>query len=118
LATRDASTFGIERSAPCAIAKVASYQAWQEALTKAKANATSAEAACASMWSESRKQGCYYVATSTVRATQAARDTVIGGGQGARDAVKNVKDDPKNDAIGRARTASEAAFAACEDDGG
>ena len=117
-ATRDASAFGIDRSAPCAIAKVASYQAWQDALTKAKANAASAEAACASMWSESRKQGCYYVATSAVRTTQAARDAIIGGGQGAREAVKNVKDDPKNEAIGRARAASEAVFAACEEDGG
>ena len=116
---RDASTFAIDyRSAPCAIAKVASYQAWQDAVAKAKANATSAEAACSSMWSETRKQGCYYVATSTVRATQAARDAVIAGGQNARDAVKNVKDDPKNDAIARARTASETAFLACDEDGG
>ena len=36
------------------------------------------------------------------------------GGTTARDAVKAVKDDPKNDAIAKARAASEAAFAACQ----
>jgi hypothetical protein len=55
---------------------------------------------------------------SGIRATQAARDAVIAGGAAAHDAVKNVKDDSKNEAIARARSASEAAFAACEDDGG
>jgi hypothetical protein len=107
-----------DRSAPCALAKVSSYQAWQEALVKAKANAGGAEAACSPIWSDSRKQACYYAAMSGIRTTQAARDTVIAGGAPARDAVKNVKDDPKNDAIARARTASETTFAACEDDGG
>ena len=118
IANRDAAGASADRSAPCAVAKVASYLAWQEALVKAKAGAGSAEAACASIWSESRRQGCYYTATSNIRATQAARDTVIAGGGAARDAVKNVKDDPKNDAIPRARSASDTAFATCEDDGG
>ncbi len=34
----------------------------------------------------------------------------------AREAVKAVKDDPKNEAIAAARTASEAAFATCADE--
>ena len=53
-----------------------------------------------------------------MRATQAARDAVIPGGQAARDVLKNVKDDPKNDAIAHARSASDTAFAACEEDAG
>jgi len=116
--SRDAAAPVDDRSAPCAIAKVASYQVWQEAFVKAKANASGAEAACSSIWSESRRQACYYAAMSGIRATQAARDTVIAGGAAGREAVKNVKDDPKNEAIARARSASDAAFAACEDDGG
>jgi hypothetical protein len=117
-AARDAAVVGGDRAAPCALAKVASYQAWQEALLKAKASANGAAGACATIWNESRRQGCYYAATANVRATQGARDTVIAGGTAARDAVKNVKDDPKNDAIVRARSASDMAFAACDDDGG
>jgi serine/threonine protein kinase len=105
-------------AAPCALAKVASYRAWQEALARARTSAGSAEAACSSFWSENRRQACYYAATSAVRATQAARDAVIAGGAAARDAVRNVKDDPKNEGIARARSASETAFAACEDDAG
>jgi hypothetical protein len=34
----------------------------------------------------------------------------------AHEAVKNVKDDPKNEAIAQARTASTAAWAACDDE--
>jgi serine/threonine-protein kinase len=107
-----------DRSAPCAIAKVAGYQAWQEALAKAKVNATSAEAACGEIWSDRRKQACYYAAMSGIRTTQAARDAVMQGGAVARDALKSVRDDAKNDAIARARSASDAVFAACGDDGG
>jgi hypothetical protein len=114
----DAATFADDRAAPCALAKVAGYQAWQESLVRAKANSSGAMAACSSFWSENRRQACYYAAMSGIRATQAARDAVIAGGAAAREAVRNVKDDPKNEAIARARSASETAFAACEDDGG
>jgi serine/threonine-protein kinase len=105
-----------EHSAPCAIAKIAGYQAWQDALSKAKLNARPAEAACADIWNEKRKQGCFYAAMAETRTTQAARDAIIAGGAAARDAVKAVKDDPKNDAIAAARTASEVAFSTCGDD--
>jgi serine/threonine-protein kinase len=101
----------------CPEAKIASYEAWQEVLTKAKTLAQPAQAACASMWSDSKKQGCYYSALAGVRAAQAARDSAIGGGSAAREAVTAVKDDPKNEAIARARTASQAAFEACGDTG-
>jgi hypothetical protein len=116
----DAAGAADERAAsgPCAVAKVIGYQAWQEALGKAKASASSAEANCSSIWSDKKKQGCYYAATANVRATQAARDAFITGGAAAHDAVNSVKDDPKNEAIARARAASEAAFAACDGDGG
>jgi hypothetical protein len=107
-----------DRSAPCALAKVAGYQAWQEALAKAKVNATSAEAACGEIWSDRRKQACYYAAMSEIRTTQAARDAVMQGGAAAREALKSVRDDAKNDAIARARSASDAVSAACGDDGG
>jgi serine/threonine-protein kinase len=107
-----------DRSASCALAKVASYQAWQEAFTKAKANAAPAQAACVDLWGDSKKQACYHAALAQVRATQAARDTVVAGGGPAHEAVKSARDDPKNEAIARARAASEAAFAACDDDGG
>jgi hypothetical protein len=40
------------------------------------------------------------------------------GGSAAREAVKGVKDDPKNDALVRARSSADAVFAACDDDGG
>jgi hypothetical protein len=106
-----------EHSAPCAIAKIAEYQAWQDAFAKAKVNARPAEAACADIWNEKRKQGCYFAAMAEARATQAARDAVIAGGAPAREAVKAVKDNPKNDAIIAARTASEVAFAACGEEG-
>ncbi|MGO9833566.1 MAG: serine/threonine protein kinase [Polyangiaceae bacterium] len=107
-----------DRSAPCALAKVAGYQAWQEALAKARVNASAAEAACGEIWSDRRKQACYYAAMSGIRTTQAARDAVMQGGAVAREALKNVKDDAKNDAIARARSASDAVSAACGDDGG
>jgi len=106
-----------DRSAPCALAKVAGYQAWQEALAKAKVNANAAEAACGEIWNDRKKQACYYAAMAGIRTTQAARDAVIAGGAVAREALKNVKDDAKNDALARARAASDAAFAACGDDG-
>lgn len=114
----DAAVSADDRAGPCALSKVAGYQVWQEAVAKAKVNAGGAEAACASMWNEKRKQACFYVAMSGIRASQAARDAVIVGGASEREALRNVKDDPKNDAIARARAASEAAFAACGDDGG
>jgi serine/threonine protein kinase len=107
-----------DRSAPCALAKIAGYQAWQEVLAKAKINASTAEAACGEIRNDRRKQGCYYAAMSGIRTAQAARDTAIAGGPAAREAVKSVKDDGKNDAIAHARSASEAAFATCGDDGG
>jgi hypothetical protein len=105
-----------ETNALCAVAKVAAYQAWQEAWTKAKALAAPAQAACADKWGEHTRQACYYVASSGIRTTQAARDAVIVGDGAAREAVKNVKDDPRNDAIARARAASERAFAECHDE--
>jgi hypothetical protein len=111
-----AATAAEDTPPECAVAKVTAYHAWQDALAKAKALAGPAQAACADMWSDKKKQACYYVASSEIRATQAARDSVITGGPAARDAVKNVKDDAKNDVIARARAASEKAFAACGDD--
>ena len=104
------------KKAKCALAKVTAYQAWQEAVDKAKANAAPAEAKCADFWTESKKQACYGAATQGMHAIQVARDTVMKGGAGARDAVKKVKDDPKNDAITRARAASDTAFDTCGDE--
>ena len=100
----------------CAVAKIGAYHAWQDALTKAKALAAPAQAACADLWSDKKKHICYYVASGGVRTTLAARDTVINGGPAARDAVRSVKDDPKNDVIVRARAASDRAFSSCGDD--
>ena len=100
------------------MAKVAAYGAWQEAIAKAKVNAGPAEAACADAWSDKRKQACYYAATATIRTSQAARDALMIGGSAAREAIKGVKDDPKNDALPRARAAADAVFAACDEDGG
>ncbi len=102
-----------DSSGACAIAKVAAYQAWQEAVAHARTLAQPAEAACAEHWSDSKKQACFRGATAAIRAAQAARDAVIGGGPAAQDAVRAVRDDPKNDAISRARAASQAAFTAC-----
>ena len=42
----------------------------------------------------------------------------MAGGPAAREAVNGVKEDPKNDALARARVAADAVFAACDDDGG
>jgi serine/threonine-protein kinase len=106
-----------EPALTCPEAKIASYQAWQEAVAKAKTIAQPAQAACAGMWSDSKKQACYGSALAEVRATQAARDSAIGGGSAARDAVTAVKDDPKNEAIAHARTVSDNAFQACGDTG-
>jgi hypothetical protein len=107
-----------DRSASCALAKVAAYRAWQEAIARAKVNAAPAQAACADEWSDRRKQACFYAATATVRTSQAARDALMAGGPAAREAVKGVKEDPKNDALARARVAADAVFAGCDDDGG
>jgi hypothetical protein len=107
-----------DRPASCALAKVAAYRAWQEAIARAKVNAAPAQAACADEWSDKRKQACFYAATATVRTSQAARDALMAGGPAAREAVKGVKDDPKNDALARARVAADAVFAGCDDDGG
>jgi hypothetical protein len=107
-----------DRAASCAEAKVAAYRVWQEAVAKAKANAAPAEAACTELWSDTKKQACYRAATGQIRATQAARDAVIAGGPAAVEAVQGTKDDARNEAIGRARAASQAAFTACADEGG
>jgi hypothetical protein len=105
-----------EKTAACAVARVAAYQAWQDAVSKAKSVAGPAQAACADVWSDKKKQACYYAASAGARAAQAARDAVMGNDGGvASDAVKGVKDDPKNDAIGRARAASESVLALCWD---
>ena len=103
-------------SPACAVAKIAAYHAWQDALTKAKSLAAPAQGACADLWSDRKKQNCYYVASAGVRTTQAARDAVVNGGAAARDAVKAVKDDPRNSVIARARAASDRAFSVCGDD--
>jgi len=98
----------------CALAKVAAYDAWQEANAKAKTITGPAKAACSEIWSDSKKQACYYAALANVRSTLAARDAVMGGpSASATEALKSVKDDPKNDAIGRARVASDKVFAVC-----
>ena len=106
-----------DRSASCALAKVAAYRVWQEAVGKAKANAAPAEAACADLWSDTKKQACYRAAMAQIRATQGARDAVIAGGAAAVETVKGVREDAKNEAIARARVASQAAFTACADEG-
>lgn len=100
----------------CAVAKIAAYHAWQDALGKAKTLSAPAQGACSNLWSDRKKQACYWGATIEVRATQAARDTTVNGGPAAHEAVKNVRDDAKNDAIVRARAASDKAFAACGED--
>ena len=107
-----------DRSASCALAKIAAYRGWQDAVARAKVNAAPAEAACADLWSDTKKQACYRAAMAQIRATQAARDAVIAGGATAVDAVQGAKDDPKNDAIARARAASQTAFTACAGEGG
>jgi hypothetical protein len=107
-----------DRTASCAVAKVAAYKVWQEAIVKAKVNAGPAQAACADEWSDRKKQACYYAASATIRTSQAARDALMTGGSAAREAVKGVKDDPKNDALVRARASADAVFMACDDDGG
>ena len=105
-----------DRSGSCAVAKVAAYQAWQEALGRAKASAAPAEAACAGIWSDAKKQACYRGAMGQIHVTQAARDAVIAGGAAAREAVKATREDPRNEPLSRARAASQAAFAACDDE--
>jgi len=107
-----------DRPASCALARVAAYRAWQEAIARAKVNAAPAQAACADEWSDKRKQACFYAATATVRTSQAARDALMAGGPAAREAVKGVKEDQRNDALARARVAADAVFAGCDDDGG
>ena len=84
---------------------------------KAKANAAPAEAACADLWSDTKKQACYRAAMAQIRATQGARDAVVAGGGAAVEAVKGVREDAKNEAIARGRAASQAAFTACADEG-
>ena len=105
-----------ETNAVCAVAKVAAYQAWQQAAAKAKSLAAPAQAACADGWTDRKRQACYYAASTGVRTTQAARDAVIPGDGAARESVKAVKDDPRNDAIAGARAASEKAFADCHEE--
>jgi hypothetical protein len=100
----------------CATAKLAAYQAWQAAADKAKALAAPAQAKCSSFWTDAKKQACYGAASQSTRIAESARDASIKGGATARDAVKKVKDDPRNDALARARTASSAAFDACQDE--
>ena len=50
--------------AACAVAKVAAYDSWQEAVAAAKKSAAAAEGQCADVWSEKKKQARYYAATS------------------------------------------------------
>jgi hypothetical protein len=103
----------VDETPECAVAKIAAYQAWQEAFARAKVLAAPAQASCAGRWGDEKKQICYHAASAGYRAAQAARDSVIAGGGAAREAVKSVKDDAKNEAIAPARTASERAFAVC-----
>ena len=107
----------VEASPECAVAKIAAYNAWQDAFARAKVLAAPAQAVCAGKWGDEKKQICYHAASAGIRAAQAARDSVVGGGSTARDAVKSVKDDAKNEAIAPARAASERAFAACREEG-
>jgi hypothetical protein len=107
-----------DRSGSCAVARVAAFRAWQDAIAKAKVNAAPAQAACAEEWSDRKKQACFYAAMATVRTSQAARDALMLGGSAARDTVRAVKDDPKNDALARAHASADAVFLACDDDGG
>ncbi len=107
-----------DRAGPCAMARVAAYRAWTEAIAKAKLIAAPAQAVCADEWTDKKKQACYYTANATVRTAQAAREAVMTGGSTTRDVLQAVKDDPKNDALPRARTASDAVLAACDEDGG
>jgi hypothetical protein len=111
-----AATADDPKTKACAVAKLAAYQAWQGAVDKAKALSAPAQAKCASFWTDAKKQACYGAASQSTRSAESARDASVKGGAAARDAMKKVKDDPKNDAIGRARTASSAAFDACQDD--
>jgi len=56
-----------DHSAACAVAKVAAYRVWQEAVARAKANAAPAEAACADIWTDTKKQACYRNAMAQIR---------------------------------------------------
>jgi hypothetical protein len=107
----------VDASPECAVAKIAAYQAWQDAYARAKALAAPAQASCAGMWSDQKKQICYHAASAGPRAAQAVRDSVIAGGAAAHDAVNGVKDDAKNEALAPARAASQRAFAACGEGG-
>jgi hypothetical protein len=107
-----------DRTVSCAVARVAAYRAWTEAIAKEKVVTAPAQAACADKWSDANKQACYYAATATIRTSQTARDALMTSVSAAREAVKGVKDDPKNDALARARTSADAVLQACDDDGG
>jgi hypothetical protein len=111
-----ASLSADDREGPCARAKIAGYRAWQDAVVKSKLGQRPAEAACAGIFNEKKKQACFFAAETETRTLQAARDAVIAGGATAREAVKAVKDSGRNDAVGPARAASELAFAACGDE--
>jgi eukaryotic-like serine/threonine-protein kinase len=106
-----------DREGPCAKAKIAAYRAWQEAVVKSKLGQRPAEAACAGISNEKKKQSCFFAAETETRTLQAARDAIIAGGATAREAVKGAKDIGRSDAIAAARTASDLAFAACGDEG-
>jgi hypothetical protein len=105
-----------DRAGPCAKAKIAGYRAWQEAVVRAKLNARAAEGACAGISNEKKKQACFFAAEGETRTIQAARDAIIAGGEPAREAIRAVKDDGRNDALASARAASDTAFAACADE--
>jgi hypothetical protein len=105
-----------DREGPCAKAKIAAYRAWQEAVIKSKLGQRPAEAACAGISNEKKKQSCFFAAETETRTLQAARDAIIAGGATAREAVKGAKDSGRSDAIAAARTASDLAFAACGDE--
>ena len=106
-----------DRDGPCAKAKIGAYRAWQEAVVRSKLGQRPAEAACAGISNEKKKQSCFFAAETETRTLQAARDAIIAGGATAREAVKGVKDSGRDDAIAAARTASDLAFAACGDEG-
>jgi hypothetical protein len=100
----------------CANARSDAYAAWQDAFVKAKQNAAPALSQCSHILTSQHKQTCMATAMASARLVQAARDAAMKGGAAARDAVKNVKDG--GSAITTAKTASQAASAACQDDNG
>jgi hypothetical protein len=114
MAVASATSSTPTNNAACATAKSDAYAAWQDALVKAKQNAAPAESQCSHILTHDHKQSCMATATAGVRLVQSARDATMKGGAAARDAAKNVRDG--SSAIATAKAASQAAFAACQDD--